>query len=177
MEGLNIAKRYAQSLIELSNEQNSTDAVLNDMRAVIDAAEESNDFRAFLKSPLIKEDKKAAILNRIFGGFNELSHKFNNLLIKNKREYLLPLIAEEYIAKVNDERGIIPMTLTSATKLSTEVRDSIVDKLNAKLNAKIELTETIDESLIGGFVVRMGDTKIDASVSYQLEKMKQSLLS
>ncbi|MBW7867481.1 MAG: ATP synthase F1 subunit delta [Brumimicrobium sp.] len=177
MEGLNVARRYAQSLIELSNERNSTEIVLEDMKTILVAANENRDFRAFLNSPLIKEDKKANIFDKIFTGCNELTHKFNHLLIKNKREYLLPLIAEQYIVKVNEQKGIVPVILTSATELSTKVREDILAKLSKNIQGTLELKETIDPSLIGGFVVKMGDTKIDASVAHQLAKMKQQLLN
>lgn len=177
MEGLNVAKRYAQSLIELSEERKVTDNVMEDMKAILHASNENREFRSFLRSPLIKEDKKAAIFDKIFTGCNELTHKFNHLLIKNKREYLLPLIADQFIAKVNEQRGIVPLTLTSAVALDAKVRENIISRLNKEVNAQLEIEEVIDEKLIGGFIVQMGDTKIDASISYQLEKMRQSLLN
>jgi len=101
--------------------------------------------------------------------------KFVHLLTKNRREMLLPLIAEEYIAKVKAVRGIVPVTLTSAHKLDDKVKQSILDKLNKAVKGEIELNEKIDEDLIGGFVVRMGDTRIDASVAHQLNELKQRL--
>lgn len=175
MKGFKVAGRYAQSLIDLSQERDAVDAVLKDMTALIDVANENRDFTAFLNNPIIKADKKSAVLDKVFPSFEETSRKFTHLLIKNRREMLLPLIAEEFIAKLKASRGIVPVTLTSAHKLNDEVKKQILAKLKKAVNGDIELNEEIDEDLIGGFVVRMGDTKIDASVSYQLNELKQRL--
>ena len=176
MGGLKVAGRYAQSLIELADELKVTDAVLNDMELLLTTTNENKDFHVFLNSPLIKADKKNSIFNKLFGGFQDITTKFIHLLTKNKREMILPVIAEEFIAKLNEIRGIVPMTLTSAKKLDYKVKATILEKLNQNIKGSIELTEKIDESLIGGFVVRMGDTRIDASIAHQLNEMKQRLI-
>ena len=176
MAGLKVAGRYAQALIELADEQKVTDAVLNDMELLLSTTKDNKDFHVFLNSPLIKADKKNSIFDKLFGGFQEVTLKFIHLLTKNKREVILPVIAEEFIAKLNEIRGIVPMTLTSATKLDEGVKATILEKLNKSVKGSIQLTEKVDESLIGGFVVRMGDTRIDASIVHQLNEMKQRLV-
>ncbi len=175
MKGFKVAGRYAQSLLELAQENDAIDAVLKDMTAFINVANENQDFAAFLNNPIIKADKKNAVMDKIFPAFQDISRKFSHLLTKNRREMLLPLIAEEFIAKVKALRGVVPITLTSAHKLDEQVKQSILDKLSKSVNGKIELSEQIDEDLIGGFVVRMGDTRIDASVAHQLNELKQRL--
>lgn len=176
MAGLKVAGRYAQSLVELANEMQNTDAVLKDMELLLATTNGNKDFHVFLNSPLIKADKKNSIFDKLFGGFQEVTIKFIHLLTKNKREMILPVIAEEFIAKLNEIRGIVPITLTSAVKLDEGVKATILEKLNKSIKGSIELTEKVDESLIGGFVVRMGDTRIDASIAHQLNEMKQRLI-
>jgi len=176
MAGLKVAGRYAQSLIELSDELKVTDAVLNDMEQLLATTNENKDFHVFLNSPLIKSDKKNDIFGKLFGDFQDVTKKFIHLLTKNKREMILPVIAEEFITKLNTVRGIVPMTLTSATKLDEGVKATILEKLNQGIKGSIQLTEKVDEALIGGFVVRMGDTRIDASIAHQLNEMKQRLI-
>ncbi|PWH85536.1 ATP synthase F1 subunit delta [Brumimicrobium oceani] len=176
MEGLKVASRYAQSLIELADEKQVTDAVLKDMEFLLATTNDNRDFHVFLNSPLINADKKNDVFNKLFGGFQEISKKFIHLLTKNKREMILPIIAEEFIAKLNVIRGIVPMTITSAVKLDAKVKDTILERLNKSIKGSIELTEKVDESLIGGFVVRMGDTRVDASIAHQLNEMKQRLI-
>jgi F-type H+-transporting ATPase subunit delta len=176
MQGLKVAGRYAQALIELADEKKVTDAVWKDMELLLSTTNDNKDFHVFLNSPLIKADKKNDVFDKLFGGFQDITLEFIHLLTKNKREMILPVIAEEFIKKLNTIRGIVPMILTSATKLDEGVKATILDKLNKQVNGSIQLTEKIDESLIGGFVVRMGDTRIDASIAHQLNKMKQRLI-
>lgn len=175
MKGFKVAGRYAQSLLELAEERNSTDAILQDMEYLIDATNESRDFNVFLNSPIINSTKKSSILDKVFENFQEISIGFIRLITKNRREMLLPLIAEEYIAKVKAMRGIVPVSITSATALDAAVKTTILAKLEKGFDGTIELNEKIDADLIGGFVVRMGDTRIDASVSNQLNELKQRL--
>lgn len=176
MEGLKVASRYAQALLELAEENKATDAVLKDMESLLATTNDNRDFHVFLNSPLIKIDKKVSVFDKLFGDFQEITKKFIHLLTKNKREMILPLIAEEFINKLNEIRGIVPLTLTSATKLDDSVKDILLEKLNKHIDGSIELTEKVDESLIGGFVVRMGDTRIDASIAHQLNEMKQRII-
>ncbi len=175
MKGFKVAGRYAQSLLELAQEKEVVDAVVKDMTVFIDVANENRDFAAFLNNPIIKSDKKNAVLGKIFPDFQGMTIKFFQLLTKNRREMLLPLIADEFVAKVKAARGIIPVTLTAARQLDPEVKQSILDKLGKSVKGEIELNEIEDEALIGGFIVRMGDTRIDASVAYQLSELKQRL--
>lgn len=177
MNGMKVASRYAQALIELAEELKVVDKVLDDMKLLLTASNQNKDFYLFLNSPLIKADKKNNIFDKLFGDFQEVTIKFIHLLTKNRREILFPLIAEEYIAKLNTIRKIVPLTLTSAVELDSKIKDEILNKLKRQIDGDIELTEEIDASLIGGFVVRMGDTRIDASVAHQLNKMKNRLMS
>src|SRR5690554_4647919 len=85
MAGLKVAGRYAQSLIELSDELKVTDAVLNDMEQLLATTNENKDFHVFLNSPLIKSDKKNDIFGKLFGDFQDVTKKFIHLLTKNKR--------------------------------------------------------------------------------------------
>lgn len=176
MQGMKVASRYAQSLLELAEENKVIDGVLENMKSLLTITNESRDFHLFLVSPLIKKDTKGRIFDKLFADFEELSLKFMHLLARNHREMYLPLIAKEFIDKVNELRGIVPLTITSAVKIDEGVKQLILSKLQQKIKGSIELTELIDESLLGGFVARMGDTRIDASVSSQLKEMKKRLM-
>lgn len=176
MEGMNVASRYAQSLIELTEETNVTDAVLKDMKSLLATTADNRDFQLFLTSPLIKSDKKSKVFDSLFTDFQELSIRFIHLLAQHNRERYLPLIAKDFIDKVNSTRGIVPMTITSAVTLDPKVKETILAKLNDRIKGSVELTEEVDESIIGGFIARMGDTRIDASVSNQLKEMEKRLM-
>ncbi|MES2798661.1 MAG: ATP synthase F1 subunit delta [Bacteroidota bacterium] len=175
MKGTKSASRYAKALLELAIEFKQVDAISNDMKFLLQT-NENKDFGVFLNSPVINTDKKISILNEIFGQFEELTTKFINLVTKNRREALLPTIAESYDEQMKAYKGIVPVTITSAVSLNDTTKNEIIGKIGSSVSGKeIELTEVIDADIIGGFIVRMGDTQIDASVASQFGKLKQRL--
>ena len=98
-----------------------------------------------------------------------------DLITKNKREYLLVEIAEAYLYLLKKHQQIVPVSIKSARKLEKETLDQILNKMKSHVEGDFEVTEEVDESLIGGFIVRMDDKQIDASVLTQLNRMKQEL--
>jgi F-type H+-transporting ATPase subunit delta len=111
----------------------------------------------------------------LFIGFEKLSMSFIELITKNKREYLLIEIAEAYIYLLKKHQNIVPVSIRSARKLEKGTLDEILNKMKSQGEGDFELSEEVDESLIGGFIVRMDDKQIDASVLTQLNRMKQEL--
>jgi F-type H+-transporting ATPase subunit delta len=175
MKGSKIAGRYATALLELSIEQNKIEPVLADMKYLLEVNNETRDFQLLLDSPIVKGDKKIAIFGELFGQFEEISTSFVNLITKNGRESYLPSIAEAFDAQVKEHKGIVPITIISATSLENSTRAIILEKVEKSIKGQLEVTELIDESLIGGFIVRMGDKQIDASVASQFNDLKQRL--
>ncbi len=175
MKSTKVAARYAKALLELAIEQNKVDSVSGDMHFLLQTNNETRDFELMLESPLVKADKKIAIFKLIFEQFEEISMSFVELITKNGREAYLPTIAEAFEAQVKAYRGIVPMTLTSAVALDQSTKDAILAKIQGSVNGTLEVTENIDPALIGGFVVKMGDTQIDASVLSQFNNLKQRL--
>ena len=175
MKGSKIAGRYATALLELSIEQNKVDQVLSDMKYLLEVNNETRDFQLLLDSPIVKGDKKIAIFEELFGQFEEVSTSFVKLITNNGRESYLPTIAEAFDAQVKEHRGIVPITIISAVPLANSTKEIILEKVEKGVNGKLEVTELIDSSLIGGFIVRMGDKQIDASVASQFNDLKQRL--
>lgn len=175
MKGTKAASRYAQALLELATEKNKVDDVQNDMNYFLSVVNGNREFENLLKSPIVKADKKISIFNAVFDAFEEISKSFITLIVKNGRESILPQIAMAYTAKLQELKGIIPLTITTASKLDDAVRAQILAKIERSVKGTLEVEEKIDESLIGGFLVRMGDTQIDASVSRQFKDLKQRL--
>ncbi|MCE3295322.1 MAG: synthase subunit delta [Crocinitomicaceae bacterium] len=175
MKATKSASRYAKALLELAIEQNKTEVVSRDMRRFTEAFRETREFQLFLDSPVINADKKNAILNEVFPGFDMLTRSFIELLVRKGRENALGQIADSFDAQLKSHLGIIPVTLISAQALDEATKKTILSKLEKSLNGKLELEEKIDPSLIGGFIVKMGDTQIDASVSNKLKNLKVNL--
>ncbi len=175
MKSTKVATRYAKALLELAVEQKNLDSVTGDMNFLYEVAAESRDFELLIASPIVNADKKIAIFEAIFDQFEELSMMFVKLITKNGRESLLPQIASEFSMQVKAHKGIVPVTLTSVKPLNDATRAMIMGKLEGIITGTLEVKEEIDESLIGGFVVRMGDVQIDASVASQFNNLKQHL--
>ena len=175
MRSTKSAIRYAKALLELSIENDNLEDVSSNMKRVVESSNETPDFKVFLNSPVIKTDKKIAIMKILFVGFEELSFSFIELITNNKRENLLVEIAESFLFLLKKHQNIVPVSIKSARKLEKETLDQILNKLKSKVDGDIEVTEEIDKSLIGGFIVRMDDKQIDASVLNQLKRMKQEL--
>lgn len=175
MKSSKSASRYAKALLELAIEQNKTPQVSVDMRRFLNAFEETREFQLFLDSPVIKADKKNAILNELFPSFDPLTKSFVELMVRNRRENILAEISASFEAQLKVHSGIVPVTLVSAQALDEATKKTILSKLEASIKGTLELEEKIDPSLIGGFIIKMGDTQIDASVSNKLKNLKVSL--
>lgn len=170
------AVRYAKALLELSIEKNKVDVVENNVNSIIRASQETPDFSAFLNSPLIKVDKKISVLNELFGDFDSITLDFLSMVTKNGRENLIMFIANSFVVQLKEFRGIVPITIVSARQLESATRNKILAKIQKMVHGTPEITEKTDESLIGGFIIRMGDQQIDASVASQLMRLKQELI-
>ena len=175
MKSTKSAIRYAKAILELSSETNAVDQVAADMERIVEAGNDTGDFQVFLNSPVIKTDKKISILKVLFPEFTDLTTSFIELITKNKREYLLTEIASAFVSLLKKQNGIVPISVTSAVKLEKQTLNQILEKLKSHVDGAFEVTEEVDPSLIGGFVVRMEDKQIDASIASQLNRMKIEL--
>ncbi|MNE31035.1 ATP synthase subunit delta [compost metagenome] len=169
------ASRYAQALLDLAIEQNKVDAIAADMKYMATVCAENRDLELMLESPIVKADQKLNVLNAVFDQFDKVTNLFVELIVKNGREGYLSQIASSFDVLLKAHQGIVPVTLISAQKLDDKVKKEILSKVQASTTGTVELTEKIDADLIGGFIVRMGDNQIDASVASQINKLKQRL--
>ncbi len=170
-----IASRYAKSLIDLSIEKGSLEEVYKDMQYLSAVSKANKDFVNLLKSPIITPDKKQAILEAVTNGkVSELTAVFNRLLIRKGRESNLPEIADAFISQYKKHKQIFTVNLATASPISEELKQEIVDKVKSESDMKnIELSASVNEDLIGGFVLQVGDQLIDASIAYDLNVIKK----
>ena len=170
------AVRYATALLELAIEHNKVELIEQDILQLLKTAEEVHDFQVFLNSPLIIIDKKIAAIKQIFTDFNQTTIDFLSLVTQNGRETVMIDIAKQFVSLLKAQRGIVPITIISAQQLEDHTKQSILSKISAAITGTAEITEQIDADLIGGFIVRMGDHQIDASVASQLKRLKQQFV-
>ncbi len=175
MKSSKSAIRYAQALLDLSVEQGNLEAVAADMKYLAEVCAENRDLELMLASPIVKADKKLSVLNAVFDQFDKVTKSFIELIVKNGREGILSQIAAAFETQLKAFKGIVPVTLISAKPLDASVKKTILKSIEGSVKGTLEVTEQLDESLIGGFIVRMGDTQIDASVASQLSQLKTRL--
>jgi F-type H+-transporting ATPase subunit delta len=173
MSDIRVASRYAKSLIELANEKSVLEEISADMQLLHDVISENRDFRLLLENPILKSDKKLAVLNRIFTGkVQPMTLMFFNIVAKKGRESVLVFMAEEFRKQYNLLKGIQVAKITSATSLNAVDRQELITRLETQTGKTIQLEETIDPTLIGGFLLRIGDRQIDSTVKNKLRRLK-----
>ena len=170
-----LAGRYAKSLIDLAQEQGKLETILGDIQA-FKAANENRDLYMMLKSPIINPTKKRSIIEAIFEeSFDEMTMAFTNIVLTKGREEYLPEICEEFINQYKGLKNIISATVVSATPLKEETLSKIKDKIHSEMTqgGTVEIETRIDASLLGGFVIEIGDSLYDASVVTRLNKLRK----
>jgi F-type H+-transporting ATPase subunit delta len=170
-----LAGRYAKSLIDLAIEKNQLDEVYQDMLFLQKVCSDNKDFVSMLKSPVISADKKEKILEAVTKGkVTVLTALFNKLLVKKGREKYLPEIAKAFIQQYKDHRNIFSVKLTTAVPVSEELKNAILNKIRTETAMQhLELDTAVQEDLIGGFVLEIGDQLVDASISYDLNNVRK----
>ena len=166
-----LANRYAKSLLDLSIERGQLEQVFADMKWLQSVCKSNPDFVNLLRSPIIKGDKKAKIIDAVTGGrVGELTAAFNRLLVNKNRESHLPEIITAFISQYKQHKNIYTVKLTTAVPVSEELKKTVVDHLRNNSDMKnIELETAVNSDLIGGFVLQAGDKLVDGSVAYDLK--------
>ena len=168
-----IAIRYATPIIELAEEKKLLEKVKADMEMFAGLCQSDREFALMLKSPIISHLKKADILNKIFKGkVEDLTLQAFNVIAKKSRENLLSEIAEAYLHLYNIKKGLAEVSVTTSFKLDADQRKAF-EKLAKEMTGKEPLLkEKVDPSIVGGYVLNLGDTQLDQSVSGQLKDLK-----
>ncbi len=174
MKGSKAAIRYAKAVLQRAQEASVADAVFNDMQSVAQTLKGSNELRIVLKSPVIKaSDKKAALLD-IFSSCSEHTKDLINLLIDNQRIASLRDVAESYVHLFNEAKGVKVAKVTTAVPLSSAITAQVLVKVKELTGSNtVTLENIIDESIIGGFILRVGDLQYNASIANNLNKLKR----
>jgi len=175
MQGTRVASRYAKSFIDLAIEQGVLEESYSDMKSVLSLCESNHDFLSFLKSPLIKTDKKQAVLKKIFDGkLNKITDAYIQLITSKKREIYLAEIAFEFVNLYREKKKILTAVITTAKGIDDVIRKEIMAIVKGTGNSEVVLQEKINADIIGGFILRIGDKQVDASISRKLINLKRS---
>jgi F-type H+-transporting ATPase subunit delta len=166
--------RYALAMIGVAEELKKLDEVNKDFEFLEKLINQSDELRLFLKSPVVNAEKKKRLLAEIFQGkVNDSTMKFMILLASKGREGLLPEIIRQFYRLRDEHLGILNVMAKTAVKFTEAQEKQLVSQLEHVTKKKIRISYLVDPSLKGGFTVRHEDTVWDASVSHQLELLRQ----
>tara|TARA_Y100000590_G_scaffold451845_1_gene593964 strand:+ start:88 stop:645 length:558 start_codon:yes stop_codon:yes gene_type:complete len=169
-----ISNRYASALYDLAVEKNNIDTTINDLNSMKEIINKNKDLRLLIKSPLVSSQDKLEIFAKILLKLdaNELTYNFIKVIASNKRFAYLQLIISQFIKINSQKRGDIIADITSAEELSDIQKNEIQNKLKTKLGDKLSLNYKIDNSIIGGLIVKVGSKMIDSSLASKINKLK-----
>jgi F-type H+-transporting ATPase subunit delta len=172
--GSKSANRYAKAVLQQATEENLAAVVFEDMQAVAATIEGSKELRSVLKSPVIKLSDKKEALHTIFKAESKSTQNLINVLIDNKRIDVLGDVASSYVALYNDARGVKVAQVTTAVPISSELEKMVHTKVEQITGSKnVTLENKVDTSIIGGFILRIGDLQYNASIANNLNKLKR----
>lgn len=169
-----LAGRYAKSLIDLAIEKGQLEAVYADMKYLQELCKQSREFVNLMRSPVVRNDQKNAIINAITKGkVSDITSAFNQLLVRKGREGEIPEIAVAFVEQYQALKGIHSVKLSTAAPISDELRKAIETKVAANQGfPSIELETAVNEKLIGGFVLEFNNKLVDASILHDLKVLK-----
>ncbi|MGZ3863574.1 MAG: ATP synthase F1 subunit delta [Bacteroidia bacterium] len=170
-----VATRYAKSLLQLAVEKGQLEKVYADMQLVTDICEKNKDFVNFINSPIINSDKKQAVLKEVLkNNVSEITLGFFDVLAAKRRENYIAEIAKAFAAQYKEHKNILTAVITSAAGIDSTVKTKVLELVKQTTKGEVELVEKIDKDLIGGFVLRIGDKQVDASVSRKLNDLRKT---
>jgi F-type H+-transporting ATPase subunit delta len=172
-----ISVRYARALFQSALDIKELDRINQDMIVILETCS-IPEVREILDNPVIMPSRKTQILHNIFGkDINKLTLSLIDLVVKNGREKYLAAIARMFVKETRKHKGITESVLTTAVKVSPAITKQVTDMIGDYFTTKVDLKTNIDESIIGGFVLKIEDNYIDASVRNKLRKIKRALIS
>ncbi len=170
-----ISVRYSLALFESAIGKKVLDQVYQDMIFILEICS-VKEMKELLESPIIVPSKKSEILNKVFkGNVEKLTLSLVEMVVKNGRESFLPGIARLFIGRTKEYKGITESLLTTAVKVDEKIKKQIIDLISGIFKTKVELKDVVDKEIIGGFVLRVEDNFIDASVRNKLRKIEKEL--
>ena len=173
MAGARAAIRYAKAVLSLASDQNTAETVNNDMKLIATTIAESKDLNDMLQSPVVRSSDKKAVLLEVFKGSNTMTTNLIDTLITNKRLTLLSDVATSYNNLYDELTGTQVAKVTTAVPLSDELKVKVLAKVKELTGKDVEVENIIDESILGGFILRVGDIQYNASVVNKLNTLKR----
>jgi F-type H+-transporting ATPase subunit delta len=168
-----LAQVYARSLFEVAREHGKLDELREQLAQFADALDENRDLAVFFFSPYFSTKEKQAALARVLDGADERFLNFLSLLIENHRMPVIFRIRHEYERLWDEENRTLPVEITSAIELDEETTASLGRTIGEGAGRKVALAARVDPDILGGIVVRVGNSILDASIRNRLEQLRR----
>ena len=173
MAGARAAIRYAKAILELAKDQKAEDVVNDDMKLIANTIAESKDLSDMLQSPVVRSSVKKSVLLEVFKNAHKITGSLIDTLISNKRLSIIGDIASKYSVLYDQLKGTEVAQVTTAVPLTDDLKVKVLAKVKELTGKDVEVKNIIDESILGGFVLRVGDIQYNASIANKLNKLKR----
>jgi F-type H+-transporting ATPase subunit delta len=170
-----LARVYSEALFSAAREQGKIDVIRDQLAAFAEAVESTRELNTFFFSPSFSTREKQDAIGRVLVGADESFLNFLKLLIENHRLPVIFRIRRQYEALWRDENKLLPVEITSAVELDDAVARSIAERVEQQTGRRVELTRRVDDSILGGLVVRVSNMILDASIRNQLERLRRQV--
>jgi F-type H+-transporting ATPase subunit delta len=169
-----LARVYAEALFGAAREQGKIDLMREQLAALCDELDR-RELRLFFFSPLFSTRERKEGLARLLSGADEIFLNFLEILIDNHRMPVIFRIRRQYDGLWQEEHRLLPVEVTSAIELDDEIARQIQERVEQQTGRTVELTRRVDESILGGLVVRVSNMILDASIRNQLERLRRQV--
>ncbi len=177
MSNHKVSERYAKSLYSLAKENGNVAAVLEDIKSYQKTIAENQNLATVINSPIINTTKKQAIISQLFASrFQPITSMFFKLILEKGRDFELNGIAKSFVEEDKKQKGIKDCLISTAAPLTPELLATLTERGEKMAGSKIEVTVKIEPSLIGGYVLTVGDLQFDESVKTKLSKIGSQLI-
>jgi F-type H+-transporting ATPase subunit delta len=170
-----LAEVYARALFEAADDADKLDDVREQLGEIADAVSESRDLQLFFFSPYFSTEEKKQGLDSAIDDADELVVNFLGLLIEKHRMPALFRIRQRFEALWQEANQVLPVQITSAVELSEDTVSSIGDRIGERTGRKIQLTSDVDPDILGGLVLQVGNSVLDASIRNRLENLRKQV--
>ncbi len=176
MSDIIIARRYARALKEEADESGITEKVDADVVLIRESLAASRELLRFFESPIISRERKSTVVRELFEARIEaITLQFLLLMVEKQREQIFPQVVQAYSEARDEQLGIVNVSVRIARTMSEEEEKQLVSAIEKMVERRVRLQTSIDGSLLGGLVVRIGDTVYDGSFANQLQSLRERL--
>ena len=175
MASTRAAIRYAKAILDMADSIGVANEVSKDMTLIASTINGNQELNTFIENPTIKVEVKENVLLEVFADVNGVTKGLFHLLFENKRFEILEAIALEYNKLFDELNGIEVAKVTTAFPMDAALEAKVLAKIASLSDKKITIENIVDASIIGGFILRIGDKQYNASVANRLQVLKREL--